>query len=464
MGSSLSTLHSTPNRTRARKMLKGTKAGDEEMISNTSSPIMPVKLLTSKSGTIRRQEDESRWSKVSGAPPAQQDSVRTTFNVGSSFRVVDQHISAQQFAYLPESKLIFTCGHWDHSCRVTAVESGHLIQSLRQHRDVITCLAVAKDFGQRWLITGSRDCTLMVWEITADKEGAMPLSSHPLHILYGHDDAVTCVDINPEMDLVVSGSDDGTIILHNLRDGAYIRSIVDTSRTYLTVSRALATGSQDDMMSVGSSKYSRAVSGGSTGGTSTAAVSTQLGKISWLCVSKEAYIIAYSDDDKTLCTFSLNGHVIAVREVPESLYALMLSEDGKVLITGGSSCLVVFRWVGDLFDRTIIVICCRIHMGAMTGIHSKAPTNALLCDGLLQVRTLELANDGPRQGFEAVLDGSMEEHNIPAMSHPIRSLHMTRLERHLIAGLESGEMRILAQDPNYLRQRLQNKLIEIGIL
>jgi len=340
-------------------VLKGTKAGDEEMISNTSSPIMPVKLLTSKSGTTRRQEDESRWSKVSNAPPAQQDSVRTTFNVGSSFRVVDQHISAQQFAYLPDSKLIFTCGHWDHSCRVTAVESGHLIQSLRQHRDVITCLAVAKDFGQRWLITGSRDCTLMVWEINTDKEGAMPLSSHPLHILYGHDDAVTCVDINPEMDLVVSGSDDGTIILHNLRDGAYIRSIVDTSKTYLTVSRALATGSQDDMMSVGSSKYSRAVSGGSTGGTSTAAaVSTQLGKISWLCVSKEAYIIAYSDDDKTLCTFSLNGHVIAVREVPESLYALMLSEDGKVLITGGSSCLVVFRWVGDLFDRTIIVKCC----------------------------------------------------------------------------------------------------------
>lgn len=27
-----------------------------------------------------------------------------------------------------------------------------------------------------------------------------------------------------------------------------------------------------------------------------------------------------------------------------------------------------------------------------------------------------------------------------------------------------GEVRILAQDPNYLRQRLQNKLKEIGIL
>jgi hypothetical protein len=80
------------------------------------------------------------------------------------------------------------------------------------------------------------------------------------------------------------------------------------------------------------------------------------------------------------------------------------------------------------------------------------------------VRTLDLAHDGPRAGFEAVLDGSMEEHSIPCMSSPIRALHMTRLERHLIVGLESGEMRILAQDPNYLRQRLQNKLMEIGIL
>lgn len=90
------------------------------------------------------------------------------------------------------------------------------------------------------------------------------------------------------------------------------------------------------------------------------------------------------------------------------------------------------------------------------------PDLFVLCNK--QVRTLELANDGPRQGFEAVLDGSMEEHGIPAIAFPIRSLHMTKLERHLIVGLESGEMRILAQDPNYLRQRLQNKLMEIGIL
>lgn len=81
-----------------------------------------------------------------------------------------------------------------------------------------------------------------------------------------------------------------------------------------------------------------------------------------------------------------------------------------------------------------------------------------------QVHTLDLASDGPRQGLEAALDGSMEESGIPAFWSPVRSLHLTRMERHLIVGLESGEMRVLAQDSDYLRQRLQRKLIEIGIL
>jgi hypothetical protein len=79
-----------------------------------------------------------------------------------------------------------------------------------------------------------------------------------------------------------------------------------------------------------------------------------------------------------------------------------------------------------------------------------------------QVNTLELACDGPRRGLQGITDGSMDD--IASFETPIRSLHMTKHERHLIVGLEGGEMRILAQDSDYLRQRLQKKLMEIGIL
>ena len=370
-----------------------------------------------------------------------------TFASSGAARVTDEHLSAQQFAFLPETKLLFTCGHWDHSCRITNAETGNLVQSVRQHRDVITCLALAKDFGQRWLVTGSRDCTLMVWDVSTDRE--LPLKAQPQYILYGHDDSVTCVAINPELDVVVSGSDDGSVIIHNLRDGSYVRSIVDSAMSYSSIAKstmlsnaelgiAEESGLSGDLLdsngrrlslrpssaaALAMSANAAALSASSSSSSGSGAQAAHR-KITWVGLSKEAYVITYSGDDQLLSTYSMNGLLISSRTVPEALYSFMLSEDGKVLITGGSACLVVFRWV----------------------------------------RTLELANDGPRQGFEAVLDGSMEDHHIPPMSYPIRSLHMTRLERHLIVGLESGEMRILAQDPNYLRQRLQNKLMEIGIL
>jgi hypothetical protein len=50
------------------------------------------------------------------------------------------------------------------------------------------------------------------------------------------------------------------------------------------------------------------------------------------------------------------------------------------------------------------------------------------------------------------------------ITSPIRSLLLTRQERQLIVGMESGELRVFAQDSDYLRQRLQRKLEEIGIL
>jgi hypothetical protein len=210
----------------------------------------------------------------------------------------------------------------------------------------------------------------------------------------------------------VSGSDDGTIIIHNLRDGTYVRSIVDNGRSYSSPKASLG-GSGDQL---DTKRLSVKPEAGAP------APQVQQRKITWIGLSKEAYIVTYSADEQLLRTFSLNGVLISSRVVPEALHCFLLSEDGKVILTGGSSCVVVLRWV----------------------------------------RTLELANDGARLGFEAVLDGSMDD--IPPMASPIRSLHLTRLERHLLVGLESGEMRILAQDPNYLRQRLQNKLIEIGIL
>ena len=96
---------------------------------------------------------------------------------------------------------------------------------------------------------------------------------------------------------------------------------------------------------------------------------------------------------------------MAIREAGERIYAFCLSEDGKVILTGGDRGLIVFRWT----------------------------------------RSLDLSNDGPRSGTEGVIDGSQPEENIEAFNSPIRSICLSHQERHLLVGLESGCLRVFAQ-------------------
>ena len=326
-------------------------------------------------------------------------------------RAVDEHLSSQLFALHPNGKLLFSCGYWDHSFKVTLTETGKLLQSINQHKDAVTCLTMATNFGQTWLVTCSRDCTLMVWEVS-HRDNEHPIGSAPLHILYGHDDAVTSVSVNADLDVVVSGSDDGTVIVHSLREGYYIRSILvgvpSNSRPSAFNLQNIDDG--DDRPT----------------GTGSNALSTARRRIGWVCVTPEGYIVVYLVDEQSLCTYTINGRTVASKDVRERLYAFALSEDGQVILTGGENCLVIFRWV-----------------------HS-----------------LELANDGPRKGLEAVLDGMVEEPEglQQPITSPIRSLFLSKQERHLIVGTDKGDIRVFAQDSDYLRQRLQRKLEEIGIL
>ena len=349
-------------------------------------------------------------------------------------RRADEHISTHLFALCPENRLLFSCGHWDYSFKATSIDTGRLLQSVSQHRDVVTCMDLASDFGDTWLVTGSRDCTVIIWEIHrgADK----PISQRPLHVLYGHDDAVNCVNVCVEVDVVVSGSDDGTIIVHKLREGIYIRSISveptpsgsvphSPSESSMNVKSTSSwrgrANSHDNLAAADKSRTSlstESMSKRSPSVTSSPSfpspreersVNRSLlitkRRVHNVGVSTAGFIYAYSNDDSALYTFTINGHPQARKITGERLHAFKLSEDNRVLITGGERGLIVMRWV-----------------------HS-----------------LELSNVGSKWDFESVLDGSNAEEFQKPFNSPIRSIYLTQQERHMIVGLESGEMRILAQ-------------------
>jgi WD40 repeat protein len=446
---------------------------------------------------------------------------------------VDEHLSSQLFSVLliPTSgatnatnyvRLVFSCGHWDNTFKITSLDSGKLLQSIAYHREVVTCIATASDNGKNWVVVGSKDCTLTVWEI--HERESDPVAATPIHTLYGHDDAINCLCVKANMDLIVSGSDDGTIIVHSLREGLYLRSIAFGSlainpvgnshvsnagsssnsssntatvpmmmvghspstpiqrKSALSADAASATPPPSPSPSPSPASVSASASsstrgavgspvptplsamrsrsgtvragatsintgGASSGGTTGTETSAPSGAADWTMttvvglntsiasmlkvtkrvhmvqVTSEGTIIAYSHDFTLLAVYTLNGRFVRMISTRERLYAMCLSEDGRVVLTGGERGLIVLRWIHNL----------------------------------------SIANNGCRRGLEFVVDGSTEKGFEPFAS-PIRCLTLTEKERHLIVGLENGELRILAQDSEYLQRKLHRRLMEIGIL
>uniref|UniRef100_M4AIB3 Neurobeachin-like protein 2 n=1 Tax=Xiphophorus maculatus TaxID=8083 RepID=M4AIB3_XIPMA len=132
-------------------------------------------------------------------------------------------LSAQVLVVSNDGRLLFSGGHWDCSLRVTQLGKGKLVGRICRHIDVVTCLAL--DLCGIYLISGSRDTSCLVWQVLQQGGFSSGLSPRPVQILCGHDQEVTCVAISTELDMAVSGSKDGTVIVHTVRRGQYLRTL-----------------------------------------------------------------------------------------------------------------------------------------------------------------------------------------------------------------------------------------------
>lgn len=152
--------------------------------------------------------------------------------IGAAF-AADLPISSNLFGCSRDGSLILSCGHWDSSIKCTWIDQSRPQQSLNKHKDIVTCLAIGSDGNL--FVTGSRDTTVLVWEINYNRGYAYHVDENPIHILYGHNEEVTCVAIDIGLDVCVSGSNDGSCIIHTLRNGKYIRSIYHPKHCPITL-------------------------------------------------------------------------------------------------------------------------------------------------------------------------------------------------------------------------------------
>ncbi|XP_053326637.1 neurobeachin-like protein 1 isoform X2 [Spea bombifrons] len=160
-------------------------------------------------------------------------------------------ITSKLFVVSHDGKLLFSGGHWDNSIRVTSLTKGKVIGQHIRHMDIVTCLSI--DYYGIHLISGSRDTTCMIWQIGQQGAGSGDMSAKPVQILYGHTDEISSVAISTELDMAVSGAKDGTVIIHTIRRGQYMRTLRPPSDSSLVMTIPNLTVSWDGHIVIHSS-------------------------------------------------------------------------------------------------------------------------------------------------------------------------------------------------------------------
>ncbi|CAI2163768.1 11767_t:CDS:10 [Funneliformis geosporum] len=190
----------------------------------------------------------------------------------------DAVISPRCFACSKDGKVIISAGHWDNTIKVSLTETGRTIDMISENG--------------RTIVTGTRSSSLLSWKVNLTHDNEFLNIEHtPIHAFYGHDDEITCVVVNAEHDILISGSKDGTCIVHSLQNAHYIRTLRPMNDPDATVE--------------------------------------------FVCISRDANIVVYTEvnDEYYLHTYSVNGKLLNSIEITHQLNHMISASDKNIILT-----------------------------------------------------------------------------------------------------------------------------------
>lgn len=63
---------------------------------------------------------------------------------------------------MPSENFLISCGNWENSFQVISLSDGRMVQSIRQHKDVVSC--VAGTFDKHEYTFDVLECTVLIVE------------------------------------------------------------------------------------------------------------------------------------------------------------------------------------------------------------------------------------------------------------------------------------------------------------
>lgn len=142
----------------------------------------------------------------------------------NSMRLILMHLNIGQNSIFPskDGRVLFIPRQESNGLKVINVETKKILQVIPCHIDLVTAVTITEDGST--LITGSVDTQILTWKIEL-RYGNLAVSPNSTLTLYGHSEAINMIVASIEFQLCVSVSMANTCIIHNLRDGSYIRTI-----------------------------------------------------------------------------------------------------------------------------------------------------------------------------------------------------------------------------------------------
>ncbi|CAH8578778.1 unnamed protein product [Heterobilharzia americana] len=235
-------------------------------------------------------------------------------------------ITSNHFVVTADSRAVILCGYYDRSFRIYGSRSGRLIQAVFGHGDTVTCLARSECHLSQYyyLASGSRDCTVMLWMFSMQRLCVVNSqgSPKPLVILNGHETSVSCISLSAELGLVLSGSINGSCLLHSTR-GELLRCLHSPCTTIIS----------DQLSPVSSSSSSSVCNANRL-------------QPNLLTYHREGYLLGQFDHS-WLSVYSLNGKLLHSRDLSilsnntnssiiYHINAMIFSNCGRYILVGGN--------------------------------------------------------------------------------------------------------------------------------
>jgi len=253
------------------------------------------------------------------------------------------------------SYLLMSCGYFDDCVKIHSFDSLQLLSSQNGgHRGRINCLAVGNE-GEM-MVTGGLDATCRVWVVDHDalaaaitdggikstlvQDGLEETKCFIAHVLLGHVSPVSSVAICTKLDVVVSGSEDGSICVHNIRSGNFMRSLHTTGEV------------QE-----------------SCGGNGV--------PVKKLAIHMDGYFAVHLGDG-SLHILSINGQQLCTTQIGEQLNEMIICPKSQTLITGGEMGSVKIWNFHDLSLQCTVDV--KKH-GAITSLVLTQSDSQFLCTG-----------------------------------------------------------------------------------